>query len=113
MVSGSSGKNGTKQHKWRPSTKQVAMAALLLNPEDRRTKSEKMKEVGVPHRTFYRWMNDERYIEYIKSRLDRYIDAELADVWRALLAQCKRGNVQAIKLLFEVKQIHPNTKVLW
>ena len=86
------------------------MAELLLNPEDRRTKAEKMKEVGVPPRTFYRWMKDKRYVDYINSRLDQYTDGELAEVWRALINQCKRGNIQAIKLFFEMKELHPSVK---
>lgn len=87
------------------------MAELLLNPEDRRTKAEKIKEVGVPHRTFYRWMKDKRYVDYINSKLDQYTNSELSEVWRALINQCKRGDVKAIKLFFEMKELHPSTKV--
>ena len=104
-------KRKQKETKWRPSTKQVVMADLLLNPEDRRTKTEKMKEVGVSRKTFYRWMKDKRYIDYINSQLDQYTDGELAEVWKALINQCKRGNIQAIKLFFEMKEMHPSTKV--
>lgn len=70
-----------------------------------------MKEVGVPHRTFYRWMKDRRFIDYLNSRLDQYTDGELAEIWKALINQCKRGNIQAIKLFFEMKEMHPSTKV--
>ena len=98
---------------WRPSAKQIAIAELLLNPEDRRTKSEKMKEAEVPHRTFYKWMKDDRFINYLNSRLDQYTNAELSEVWKALINQCKRGNIQAIKLFFEMKEMHPNVKNNW
>jgi AcrR family transcriptional regulator len=70
-----------------------------------------MKEAGVPPRTFYRWLKDKRYIDYINSKLDQYTDSELSEVWKALIMQCKRGNIQAIKLFFEMKELHPNTKV--
>lgn len=82
------------------------MAELLLNPDDRRTKGQKMQEVGVPERTFYRWMKDPRYIEYINKQLDRYTDGELVEVWKSLLNQAKRGNIQAIKLFFELKKLY-------
>jgi hypothetical protein len=89
------------------------MVELLLNPEDRRTKEAKMKEAGVPHRTFYRWMRDKRFIDYLNSKLDQYTDGELAEVWKALIYQCKRGNVKAIELFFEMKGLHPSVKALW
>jgi len=86
------------------------MAQLLLNPEDRRTKTDKMKEVGVPQRTFYKWMKDKRFINYINSQITQYTDGELSEVWKALINQCKRGNIQAMKLFFEMKELHPSTK---
>jgi hypothetical protein len=86
------------------------MAELLLNPDDRRTKAEKMREVGVPERTFYRWMKDKRFIDYMNSQIAQYTDGELAEVWKALIMQCKRGNIQAIKLFFEMKEMHPSVK---
>lgn len=50
-------KQGGKQktaENWVPSSRQVAIAQLLLNQEDRRTKGEKIKSIGLPERTFYR-----------------------------------------------------------
>lgn len=86
------------------------MAELLLNPEDRRTKTEKMKEAGVPPRTFYKWMKDERFINFVNEQLEQYTNGELSEVWKALINQCKRGNIQAIKLYFEMKELHPDIK---
>ena len=88
------------------------MAELLLNPEDRRTKTDKMKEVGVPRRTFYKWMKDRRYVDYINSQLDQYTNTELPDIWKALIRQAIRGNTQAIKLFFEMKGLYTERKEL-
>lgn len=66
-----------------------------------------MKEAGVPHRTFYKWMKDKRYIDYINSQLDRYTDGELAEIWRAVITQAKRGSYQHAKLYFELKNMFP------
>lgn len=89
------------------------MAELLLNPEDRRTKTEKMEEVGVSRKAFYSWMKDKRFVDYLNRQLDQYTDGELAEVWKALINQCKRGNIQAIKLFFEMKELHPSVKDNW
>lgn len=70
-----------------------------------------MEEVGVSRKTFYSWMKDKRFVDYINSQIGQYTDGELADVWKALLLQCKRGNIQAIKLYFEMKELHPDIKI--
>ena len=99
-----------KSKDWKPHAKQIKMAELLLNPEDRRTKGEKCKEVGITHKTLWKWMKDSRFIDYLNSQLDQYTNSELSEVWKALVMQCKRGNVQAIKLFFEMKELHPDIK---
>ncbi|MDO7786100.1 phBC6A51 family helix-turn-helix protein [Desulforamulus aquiferis] len=91
---------------WRPSEKQVAIAELLLNPEDRRPKKAKLDAVGLPERTFYRWMKDPRFLNYLNSKLDQYTAGGLVDVWHSLINQAKRGNIQAIKLYFEMKGMY-------
>lgn len=96
--------------KWKPSQKQIQVVELLVNPEDKRPKCEKIKQVGVPPRTFYNWMKSEYFIEYMNSRLDLYTNGELAEVWKALIAKCKRGDIPAIKLFFEMKELHPSVK---
>ncbi|WP_459997300.1 phBC6A51 family helix-turn-helix protein [Paradesulfitobacterium aromaticivorans] len=81
-----------------------------MNPEDRRTKQEKCEEVGIAFSTLWKWMKDKRYVDYVNSQIDQYTNGELAEVWKALINQCKRGNIQAIKLFFEMKELHPDTK---
>ncbi|HBS60873.1 MAG TPA: hypothetical protein DEA44_16625, partial [Firmicutes bacterium] len=83
------------------------MAEMLANPEDKRTKTEKIKAAGLTERTFYRWMKDDRYIAYVNSRVDQFTSAALPGAWNALIRQCNMGNIQAIKLLFEMKRMVP------
>lgn len=78
-------------------------AEMLANPDFSGTITELIETVGVPRTTFYRWLEDEQYISYINSLIERYTDSELAAVWKALVKECKKGNVQAIKLFFELK----------
>lgn len=79
------------------------MVELLLNPEDRRTKEQKCKEVGITFKSLYMWMKDKRFLDYLNGQLDKYTDGELADIWKALIRQAKMGNINAIKLYFELK----------
>ena len=103
-------KGGRKSKVWYPSSKQIKMADLLLNPEDRRTKKEKCEEVGIAFKTLWTWMNDDRFLKYLSDRIDRYTNGALPEVWRALVQQCNRGNVNAMRLYFEMKELHPSQK---
>jgi hypothetical protein len=96
---------------WVPNSRQVAIAELLLNPEDRRTKGEKIKSIGLPERTFYKWMKDPRFINYLNSQIDKYTNSELSEIWKALLLQCRRGNIEAIKLFFKMKELDPDIQI--
>ncbi len=91
--------NGTN---WIPSAEQIKLADMMINPDDRRTKREKFEDAGVPVTTAYRWFKDKNYVEYIKSRLEEVKNSELPDIWKSLILQCKRGNINAIKLYFEL-----------
>lgn len=99
-----------KSKEWRPHAKQIKMVELLLNPEDRRTKEKKCEEVGIAFTTLWRWMKDERFVDYMNSQLEKYTNGELPDVWRALIAQCKRGSTTAMKLYFEMKRLYPGSE---
>lgn len=89
--------------KWNPTPRQKKVVELLINPEDQRSKTKKLAEAGVPRRTFYHWMEDRRFLDYLSQQVDRFTDGELPEVWSALVKQCKNGDVSAIKLYFEMK----------
>jgi len=101
------GQAGTK---WMPSADQIKIVELLINPDDRRAKVDKLKEANVPKSTFYRWMQEKEFINYIREQLDTITDSELPEVWKALILKCKRGDIQAIKLYFEMKNMYVERK---
>jgi hypothetical protein len=104
-------KNNTQTvREWIPSAQLIAMAEMLADPADRRTKGEKIKDAGLTERNFYRWMKDERYINYINNIVDKYTNSDLPDVWKALMRKCKMGDTTAIKLLFDIKGMFPEFK---
>ena len=84
--------------------KQIKVAEMLANPRYGLKDSEIIEACDVSHTTFYRWIreNDE-FNAYVNKLIDKYTDAELAAVWKALIRKCKIGDVQAIKLFFELK----------
>jgi len=89
--------------KWIPNTHQRRIAQILADPDDFDPITAKCKKAHVPRRTLYNWLADPRFLDYLQTLIDRYADSELSNVWRALIQQAKKGNVNAIKLYFELK----------
>jgi hypothetical protein len=104
-------KSVKKSKEWRPHSRQIKMVQLLNNPEDRRTKEDKCKEVGVTPKTLCEWMKNPNFIAYRNAQMDKFTDGELAEVWKAHLRQCKRGNMDAIKSFYKMKELDPEIKI--
>ncbi len=85
------------------SAKQIKAAEMLANPELDSNRSAIIKKVGVSRSTFYDWLKDTTFTSYVCELIDAYTDADYSAVWKALIERCKRGDVQAIKLYFELK----------
>lgn len=85
------------------SAKQKNAAEMLANPNIEATKSDIISAVGVSRTTFYRWLKEPEFTEYVNKLIEEYTDGELATVWKALIKKCESGNVAAIKLYFELK----------
>ncbi len=84
---------------------QRKMAEMLADPEsEHRTISEICEAVGIDRSTYYKhWRNSEKFRNYVDELIGKYTDSELASVWRVLIDKCLEGNVNAIKLFFELK----------
>ena len=83
--------------------KKLQMAELLASPEFNGTNRELYEAVGISHDTFYKWIKDPDILSYAGELIDKYTDAELSRVWKALIVRCAAGDIQAIKLYFELK----------
>lgn len=83
--------------------KQRKVAEMLVDPGFTGTITELCGQLGVPRRTFYRWRDDPVFCGYVDSLIDKYSESELASVWKSLIRKCLEGNVQALRLFFELK----------
>lgn len=93
----------TKSNKINLTADQKKMAEMLANPDITGTKSEFCEEVGVNRVTLWKWLKKKEFTDYVSELIDKYTDAELGTVWKALINKCSSGDVAAIKLYFEVK----------
>lgn len=93
----------TKLNKYSPTGKKLKMARMLADPEQTGSITELCAKVGVARTTFYDWIGDDDFRGYVDSLIERYTDSELSRVWKALMRLIDRGDIQAIKLYFELK----------
>lgn len=94
-------RSGTKVNNNSLTAKQRKMAEALTNPDFDGTVTELCESLNVPRRTYYHWLEKPEFREYMTSLVGKYADSELATVWKALIEQCTKGNVKAMKLYFE------------
>lgn len=83
--------------------KKRKMAEILANPEFDGNISKLCDEIGVARSTFYRWLDESDFKGYLEYLVDKYSDSELPNAWRALIKKANGGNVEALKLFFELK----------
>ena len=94
----------TKSNKLGLKPKQIKLANRLADPGFTGTVTQLCDEIGVARSTFYDWMGQEKFREYLADLIDKFADSELATVWKALIKKCSAGDVQAMRLYFDVRE---------
>lgn len=99
----------TKSNKYKPTGKKMIMAKCLADPDFQGTITDLCIKVGVARSTFYDWIGDIDFRAYVDELIDKYTDSELSRVWKALMKLIDKGDIQAIKLYFELKGKYKDT----
>jgi hypothetical protein len=95
-------KSNKEVTEWSPKPRMVKLVDLLVDYTDDRPIYKKCEEAGIAPSTFYRiWLKDENFARYYRERRERILRAHGALVDRSLVAKCRKGEVQAIKLFYE------------
>ena len=81
-------------------------AERLTSPDFDGNISKLCEELNIARSTFYRWYDKKEFKDYIKLLIDRYTESELFNVWKAIIETAKKGNPQALKLFFELKNLY-------
>lgn len=96
--------NGTNTSNSIVDPRMVAVAEMLANPDFSGTKKDISEKTGVPLRTLYRWLRNPDFVSLVNSLVLQYADAELAMVWKSLCKRIQDGDMQAIRLYFELRE---------
>lgn len=89
--------------------KKREIAEKLASPEFNGNISELCREYSVARSTLYRWFDDSNFTGYLDFLVEKYTDSELANAWKALVKKANSGNVEALKLFFEMKGKYKQT----
>lgn len=81
-------------------------AQKLISSEFDGNISRLCDELGIARSTFYRWYDKKEFKEYINFLIDRYTETELFSIWKAIIETAKKGSPQALKLFFDLKNLH-------
>jgi len=82
--------------------KQKRVADALTDIESDGSLDDVCNEYGIGRDVLYEWLGNEKFREYMDMVLNGKTFSAMTEVWRSLLNQCGEGNIQAIKLYFEL-----------
>ena len=86
--------------------RQIMLANLLLNMHDRRSIREKLKIVQTSQQQYNAWMRQPQFVEYLRKRGEAMFKGSDHEAYLALTRAVSRGDVNALKLFFEMRGIY-------
>jgi len=86
--------------------RQILLANLLLNLHDRRSIREKLQLVNVSTQQYNAWMRQPQFIEFLRKRGEAIFKGNDHEAYIALTKAVSRGDVNALKLFFEMRGIY-------
>lgn len=86
--------------------RQIMLANLLLNMHDRRSIREKLKLVNTTQQQYNAWMRQPQFTEYLRRRGEAMFKGSDHEAYLALTRAVSRGDVNALKLFFEMRGIY-------
>ncbi len=92
------------------SKKQKTAAKLMADPANYRNYDEIAKAVDVLPSTLHKWLKDERFTAEINQLSRELVHQDPFGVWEALVEKCKNGDIQAMKLYFDLASKQTNTE---
>jgi hypothetical protein len=84
------------------SEEQLAAANIYLNISDTRPLSQKLEELGISRIRFNGWMKGKAFSKYLTERAEELFEEGMPFAHRELLTKVMHGNLNAIRLFYEV-----------
>ena len=81
---------------------QMMVVNTLLDRNDTRSEKKKLADLGVPSQTYQGWCKDPSFHQYVSARCEALFPGMLNEAHRALYDTVARGDISAIKLVYEM-----------
>lgn len=91
---------------------QLQVVNLMLNQHDKRSVREKLDSVDITSQKYYSWLRQPAFLQYLQKRAEDLFASSDHEGYLALLDTVKGGDIQAIKLFFEMRgKYTPSAKI--
>lgn len=90
------------------STAQLMCANLLMNTHDKRTEREKLAFLGISSQQYHAWLRQPAFANYLRTRAESLFSASDHKAYNALLQNVEEGDLNAVKLHFEMRGKYRN-----
>lgn len=88
---------------------QVYALQIMLDPTDRRSTNAKLRHVGITYAQWRNWLREPFFGDMVKDTAEQMLTDNIANVHTRLAQKADAGDVQAMKLFYEVSGRHdPN-----
>lgn len=88
------------------SPEQIFCVAILTNPTNRKPLATKLKTAGVTYATYRAWLKQPLFQQYITKISEDMLGEHVADVHTKVVEKATGGDIQAIKLYYELTGRH-------
>ena len=88
------------------SPEQVFAVGIITNPTNRKPLSSKLKTCGISYATYRAWLKQPHFAQYITKISEDMLGEHVADVHTRVLEKATGGDIQAIKLYYELTGRH-------
>lgn len=85
---------------------QVLLANMLLNTHDTRSVREKLELINVSSQQYHAWLRQPAFSNYLRVRAEEMFKSSDFQAYNALSKTVESGDVQALKLFFEMRGIY-------
>jgi hypothetical protein len=82
--------------------RQMTAAAMMSSVVDRRSEGKRLSDLGISTTEWSTWMLDETFVRYYEGRVEKMLANSVSAAHLGLMRGVNNGNVQAIKLLYEI-----------
>ena len=83
--------------------KKRRLAEAIVDPDNDKNITELCKDAKISRTTFYNWQRDAEFMGYIEWLVESYTTSAIPEAWKQIIKKVEQGNMEAIKLLLEVK----------